>query len=134
MAPGRANFFKLKRRGATGGLRTVGALSPTIRLGQIVEILLVAALIGLIPAYIAQKKGRSFFPWWIYGALLFIVALPHAILIKPNLPQMERAALDSGYKKCPRCAEMVKPNAKICRFCGHNFDLQSRIGGIEGIR
>jgi len=39
---------------------------------------LIAAGIGAIPA----SKGRSFFAWWCYGALLFIVALPHSLLIK----------------------------------------------------
>jgi len=24
-------------------------------------------------------------------------------------------------KKCPKCAEMVKADALVCRFCGHNF-------------
>lgn len=43
---------------------------------------LIAAGIGLIPASIAASKGRSFLGWWIYGVLLFIVALPHSILIK----------------------------------------------------
>jgi hypothetical protein len=47
------------------------------------EILIVAALIGLIPAFIAQKKGRSFGLWWIYGAAIFIVALPHALIMSP---------------------------------------------------
>ena len=43
---------------------------------------LIAAGIGVIPASIAASKGRSFFAWWCYGALLFIVALPHSLLIK----------------------------------------------------
>ena len=47
------------------------------------EILIVAALIGLIPAFIAQKKGHSFGLWWFYGAALFIIALPHALIMKP---------------------------------------------------
>jgi hypothetical protein len=54
------------------------------------EILIIAVLLGLVPAYIAQKKGRSFVGWWIYGALLFIVALPHAIIMDP-LPDSEEA-------------------------------------------
>ncbi|MGB2982317.1 MAG: hypothetical protein WBC63_00465 [Candidatus Bipolaricaulia bacterium] len=45
---------------------------------------LIAAVIGLIPAAIAASKGRSFFAWWCYGALLFIIALPHSILIKSD--------------------------------------------------
>jgi len=28
----------------------------------------------------------------------------------------------SEEKTCPRCAEQVKLAAKVCRFCGHNFD------------
>lgn len=47
------------------------------------EILIAAALIGLIPAFIAQKKGHSFGLWWLYGAALFIIALPHALIMKP---------------------------------------------------
>lgn len=43
-------------------------------------VFIVAIVLGLIPAYIASQKGHDFWPWWIYGALLFIVALPHAIL------------------------------------------------------
>jgi hypothetical protein len=47
------------------------------------EILILAALLGLIPALIARGKGRPFAIWWVYGFLLFIVALPHALLLKP---------------------------------------------------
>ena len=52
------------------------------------ELLIVAALLGLIPAAIAQGKGRSFWLWWLYGAALFIVAIVHALLMSPD-----RAAL-----------------------------------------
>ena len=27
----------------------------------------------------------------------------------------------ADYKECPRCAEMVRVRAKVCRFCGHEF-------------
>lgn len=41
------------------------------------EAILLALIIGVIPAMIAKKKGRSFIGWYIYGVLLFVVALPH---------------------------------------------------------
>ena len=49
------------------------------------ELLLIAAVIGLIPAAIANSKGRSFFAWWIYGTLFWIIAMPHSLLLKRNI-------------------------------------------------
>ena len=48
----------------------------------IIESLFIAAIIGLLPAIIAKSKGRDFLTWYLYGALLFIFALPHSIFIK----------------------------------------------------
>jgi hypothetical protein len=42
--------------------------------------MLVMAL-GVIPAVIAKKRGYSPVKWWVYGSLLFIVALPCALLL-----------------------------------------------------
>jgi hypothetical protein len=53
-------------------------------------LLFPAVLIGLLPAAIATSRGYSFGLWWLYGALLFIVALPHALLLKPNTEAVER--------------------------------------------
>jgi len=88
--------------------------------------LIVAALLGLIPAKIAQSKGYVFGKWWVYGFLLFIVAIIHACVLKPK--NASTTTSESGHttntpstestKKCPYCAETIKSEAKICRFCG----------------
>lgn len=50
--------------------------------------------------------------WWFYGAMLFIVALPMAIFMKP----LDKASI-AGMRKCPKCAEYVQAEAQICKHC-----------------
>lgn len=66
------------------------------------RILLIAALtlslLGLVPAFIARRKGRGFLTWWFFGATLFPVALPIAWLLKPLDPEQkdEPASIEGG--------------------------------------
>jgi zinc ribbon protein len=85
------------------------------------EWLILVILIGLIPAAIAKSKGRSFGAWWFYGSLLFIVALPHALIMSPNTDVLEsRKATEEGRRPCPHCAELIKIQARVCRYCGRD--------------
>jgi len=79
-------------------------------------------LVGLIPAAIAKSKGRNPFLWWIYGTLIFIVTLPHAILMSKNNDLLEKKAIaNEGMKKCPQCAELIRSEARVCSFCQNTF-------------
>jgi hypothetical protein len=84
-------------------------------------ILIGAALIGLIPAAIAWSKGREFALWWLCGSALFIVALPHALLLSPDRGALQARALSEGMKKCRFCAEMIQSEARVCRYCGRDL-------------
>ena len=71
-------------------------------------VFLIAIFLGVIPAVIASKKGRSVFLWWLYGSALFIIALPHAFLMSTI--------------ECPYCSKLNKPDAMICRNCQKELD------------
>jgi len=53
-----------------------------VNLKMVGAYVLLSLLLGLIPGVIASRKGQPFLGWWIYGALLIVIALPHAIILK----------------------------------------------------
>jgi hypothetical protein len=78
------------------------------------ELVFVALLLGLFPAYIASGKGRNFLLWWFYGTTLFFFAIFHAIAIKPA----ERNLIYYGRRYCPHCEKIIDLDATLCEHCG----------------
>lgn len=72
---------------------------------EIASLLVFAALLGLIPAILAHRKGHDFIVWWIFGAFLWIIAIVAVFLVKDKRP------------KCPECREPVQRDAARCPHC-----------------
>ena len=67
---------------------------------ELLIMLFFAAILGLIPGFIAKSKGYSFGAWWLYGFLIFIVAIIHVLFI-PNKKNIEQKVINEleRYKK-----------------------------------
>jgi len=57
----------------------------------------------------------------IVSGIVIIIGLVLAFTAKSRTESSQIALNESGNKKCPQCAELVKKEAKICRFCNYKF-------------
>ncbi|MBI1298533.1 hypothetical protein GC175_26670 [bacterium] len=91
-------------------------------------------LFGILSAMVANRKRRNVYGWAIAGFLFGPSALVVVALMDSASKAKSTVVIDSGNADqrpttlpsvarvpCPFCAELIIPEAKICRFC--NRDL-----------
>ncbi len=78
---------------------------------------------GVIAASIYHNKGRSGAAGFLAGVLLGPIGVILALASGRNEKGLERRAVNSGeLRKCPHCAELIKTDAKVCRYCGRDVE------------
>lgn len=110
--------------------------------GMIYLYIIVGLIFGVIFGFIGKKisvdKGRSPGEGFALGFFLGVIGLIIIFLQSRNLEAIEQSNIASGlYKKCPYCAEVIKSEAVICKYCGKElpFSIKSEsqmIGVSEG--
>ena len=90
----------------------IDLLDPAIILPGV----LLSVALGVMTALVARGKGRSVIGWWLYGMLTPPIGLFHAMLVAPKRAA-RKAKGASAMRRCPYCAEAIKPELDVCPEC-----------------
>jgi hypothetical protein len=84
-------------------------------MGLLLGWLIFSFVVGIV----RSSRGGGFFGMFLLSLLLSpIIGLILALAIPVSPKAQEAQAMTAGdLRKCPQCAELVKREAKICRFC-----------------
>jgi hypothetical protein len=93
----------------------------------VVAGIIVWLILCALAATIADTRGRH---GWSYFVIAFVfsplVGILLAALLPPIQANIEKKQIAAGTsRKCPHCAELIKPDAKVCKHCGRDVPSPS---------
>jgi hypothetical protein len=91
-------------------------------------------VIAIVGAVVAGKKGRSAVGFFFYGLIFPLIALIHALLLKPSAETTLLHQVGSGRFPCIFCTEFVHKMARVCPHCQRDLPEDWTLQAIERLR
>jgi hypothetical protein len=84
-----------------------------------------AVLFGIISAVVANQKNRGPVQWFFLGLAFGVFGFIGSLIVSDVRADSgsESTSFDPERqtKKCPDCAERIKLEARVCRYCNNEF-------------
>ena len=90
-------------------------------------LVLQAIICGFLSMSLAEKKGHSAGAWLACGLFFGILGLIAAAGLPTKQSSLSASVL---FKKCPDCAESIRKEASVCKFCGAKFSNKQVVTGL----
>lgn len=102
-------------------------------------IFFVWILFSIAVGVLASNRGRSGIGWFLFSLLLSpLIGLIFCLVCKDlSNEKSDQQPNEKTHRKCPKCAEFIKPEASVCKHCGAevipDLDYVKRIESAEKV-